>query len=195
VLLQAVAVSVDPEIGGSEAPLADVAAMLLGGAGAALIALAAVFSISGNLTASVLSAPRMLYAMGRQGSLPGWFGRVHRRFHTPANAIGSYAVFAALLALSGGFVWLAVISTLVRLMVYVLVIATLPVLQRRGAGEATPFRLPGGYSIPLLAVLLSAWLMSHAPPESWAGMAAFMALGTLIYGAARRRSRGRAAMD
>ena len=104
-------------------------------------------------------------------------------------------MFAILLALSGGFVWLAVISTLVRLMVYVLCIATLPVLQRRDTSAATPFRLPGGYAIPLLAVLLSAWLMSHAPLQSWLGTAAFMALGAMIYVAARRRGRGQPQPD
>ncbi|MEJ2382940.1 MAG: APC family permease [Xanthomonadales bacterium] len=188
VLLQAVAVSVAPAIGGSDAPLADVAVVLLGGVGAAVVALGAVFSISGNLTASMLSAPRMLYALGRQGSLPAWFGRVHGHFQTPANAIGFYAGFTILLALSGGFVWLAVVSTVVRLMVYVLVVATLPVLQRRSAAEETPFHLPGGYSVPLLAAIISVWLMSFAPLESWIGAGGFMALGALIYGLARRRS-------
>jgi amino acid transporter len=188
VLLQAVSVSVAPGIGGSEAPLADVATVLLGGAGAAVIALGAVFSISGNLTASMLSAPRMLYALGRQGSLPAWFGRVHGRFQTPANAIGFYAGFAILLALSGGFVWLAVVSTVVRLMVYVLSIATLPVLQRRGAGADSAFRLPGGYLLPLLAAGISVWLMSFAPIESWIGAGAFMALGAVIFMLTRRGS-------
>jgi len=189
VLLQAVAVSVAPGIGASDAPLADVATVLLGGAGAAVIALGAVFSISGNLTASMLSAPRMLYALGRQGSLPAWFGRVHDRFQTPANAIGFYAGFTILLALSGGFVWLAVVSTVVRLMVYVLSIATLPVLQRRDAGADTSFRLPGGYLVPLLAAGISVWLMSFAPLESWLGAGAFMALGAVVYGLARRGGR------
>ena len=186
VLLQAVAVSVAPGIGTSDAPLADVATVLLGGAGAAVIAFGAVFSISGNLTASMLSAPRMLFAMGRQGSLPRWFGGVHRRFQTPANAIAFYAGFAILLALSGGFVWLAVVSTVVRLMVYLLSIATLPVLQRRTADTETPFHLPGGYLVPAMAAALSVWLMSFAPLESWLGAGAFMALGAVIYALARR---------
>ena len=186
VLLQAVAVSVAPGIGASDAPLADVAAVLFGGVGAAVIALGAVFSISGNLTASMLSAPRMLFALGRQGSLPGWFGRVHGRFQTPANAIGFYAGFAILLALSGGFVWLAVVSTVVRLLVYVLCIATLPVLQRRSAAVEVPFRLPGGYLVPVLAAVISIWLMTFAPLESWLGTGAFVALGSIVYWLARR---------
>jgi hypothetical protein len=79
----------------------------------------------------MLSAPRMLYAMARIGSLPAWFGAVHPRLRTPANAIGFYAVFSIALALSGGFVWLAAMSTVVRLLVYVMSIATLPCCSAR----------------------------------------------------------------
>lgn len=186
-LIQVVAISVMPEIGGSETPLADVALILMGAAGAAVLTLGAVFSISGNLTASMLSAPRMLYAMAHIGSMPPWFGVVHPRFHTPANAIGFYALFSIALALSGGFVWLAAISTVVRLLVYVMSIATLPVLHRRIGEYEGQFRLPGGLVIPVLALLVSLWLMTHAPLKSWLVTAAFMAAGAVIYAFTRRK--------
>ena len=70
-LIQIVTISVAPDVIGSRTPLADVAMILLGTAGAAILTLGAVFSITGNLTSSMLSAPRMLYAMGQLGSLPG----------------------------------------------------------------------------------------------------------------------------
>jgi amino acid transporter len=130
-LIQVVTISVAPGIEGSKTPLADVAGILMGTMGAAILTMGAVFSISGNCMASMLSAPRMLYAMGHLGSLPAWFGEVHPRFHTPAKSIYFYALFTIVLALSGGFVWLAAMSTVVRLMVYVLCIATLPVLNRK----------------------------------------------------------------
>lgn len=188
VLLQAVAVSVDPGIGASDKPLADVAAVLFGALGAGVVALGAVFSIGGNLTASMLAAPRLLFALGERRSLPPWFGRIHPRFQTPANAIAFYALFTILLALSGGFIWLAVISTVVRLAVYLLCIAALPVLERREGEAGGGFRLPGAYAIPLAAAAVSLWLMSQAPVRSWLGAAAFVALGALIYALARWRA-------
>ncbi len=180
-LIQIVAISVMPNIAESETPLADVALVLMGTAGAAILTLGAVFSISGNLTSSMLSAPRMLYAMGQLGSLPAWFGRIHPRFHTPANAILFYAAFSLVLALSGGFVWLAVMSTIVRLMVYVMCIATLPVLHRKLGEFDGQFRLWGGMAIPLVALVISIWLMTHAKPESWLATGAFMVLGGVLY--------------
>jgi amino acid transporter len=180
-LIQVVTVSVAPEIAGSRTPLADVALILMGAAGAGFLTLGAVFSITGNLTASVLSAPRMLYAMGQQGSLPAWFGRVHPRFHTPANAILLYGGFSLLLALSGGFVFLAAMSTVVRLMVYFMCISTLPILQRKLGEYEGQFQLWGGMAIPLLALFVSIWLMTHARAESWLYTGAFMVLGGVLY--------------
>ena len=180
-LIQVVTVSVAPEISGSKTPLADVAMILMGTFGATILTLGAVFSISGNLTSAMLSAPRMVYAMSHLGSLPAWFGVVHPRYHTPANSIIFYGLFAILLALSGGFVWLAAMSTVVRMLVYVMCIGTLPVLHRKLGEYEGQFRLPGGMAIPALALLLSLWLMSHAAIESWLATGGFMMVGSLLY--------------
>lgn len=189
-LIQVVTVSVAPEVAASKTPLADVALVLMGSAGAAVLTLSAVFSIGGNLMASMLSAPRMLYAMAHIGSMPAWFGAVHPRFHTPANAILVYAAFSIALALSEGFVWLAAMSTVVRLLVYVMCIATLPVLHRKIGEYEGQFRLPGGMAIPALALLVSLWLMSHAPLDSWLVTGGFMVVGAVIYAFTRRTGAG-----
>jgi amino acid transporter len=190
-LIQVVTVSVAPEVAGSKTPLADVAMVLMGLGGAILLTLGAVFSITGNLTSSALSAPRMLYAMGRLGGLPDWFGRVHSKYHTPANSIAFYAVFTLILALSGGFVWLAAMSTVVRLMVYVMCIATLPALHRKLGEYEGQFRLWGGMTIPVLALLISLWLMTHASLKSWLVTGVFLAAGSVLYLLTRNRRAGR----
>ena len=123
------------------------------------------------------------------GSLPEWFGAVHPRFHTPANSIMFYGLFAALLAMSGGFVWLAAMSTVVRMLVYVTCIGTLPVLHRKLGEYEGQFRLPGGMAIPALALVLSLWLISHAPLQSWLATGGFMVLGGLLYFVTRRQTR------
>ena len=187
-LIQVVTISVAPDIAGSKTPLADVALILMGTAGAAILTLGAVFSISGNLTSSMLSAPRMLYAMSRLGSLPAWFGIIHPRYQTPANAIAFYALFSIALALSGGFVFLAVMSTVVRLIVYVMCIATLPVLHRKLGEFEGQFRLFGGMAVPVLALVLSLWLMTHASMKSWLATGVFMLLGSVMYLITRRRA-------
>ena len=187
-LIQVVTISVLPGAGGSKTPLADVAGILMGTMGAAILTMGAVFSISGNNLSSMLTAPRVLYAMGHLGSLPAWFGDVHPRFHTPANSIYFYALFAIVLALSGGFVWLAAMSTVVRLMVYVLCIATLPVLNRKLGEYEGQFRLHGGMVIPVVALVVSIWLTTHASMKSWVVTGVFMLLGSVLYLATKRRN-------
>jgi amino acid transporter len=128
----------------------------------------------------------MVYALGRDGSLPAWFGAIHVRYRTPANAIMIYGFFSAALALSGSFIWLAVMSTAVRLLVYVMCIASLPRLHKRFGEYKGQFSLPGGFAIPALALVLCLWLMTHASLESWLATGAFMILGSVLYAASRR---------
>ena len=192
-LIQLISVSVLPELASSKTPLADVAKVLMGATGAALLTLGAVFSIGGNCSASMLSAPRMTYALAKMGSLPEWFGKVHPRFRTPLNSILFYAVIGLLLALSGSFIWLAVVSTLARLLSYILGVAALPVLEKRMETTTDQFRLPGGYFIPAIALLLCVWLSTFASATAWLTTAAFFVLGSILYmlsGKARQKENG-----
>jgi APA family basic amino acid/polyamine antiporter len=186
-LIQLVSISVAPEIGSSKTPLADVAMILMGTAGAGMLALGAVFSITGNLSAMMLSAPRMFYAMAHDDrTLPAWFGEIHPRFHTPAHSIIFLGLFALVLALSGSFVRLAAMSTVVRLLVYAGCILSLPSLQKTVAQVEGQFRLPGGFTIPAIALVLSLWLTTHASMESWLVTGAFAVLGSVFYLLTRR---------
>ena len=180
-LIQWISISVLPELAQSKTPLADVAAVLMGSTGAALLTFGAVFSIGGNCSAAMLSAPRMTYALARMGSMPEWFGKVHPRFHTPVNSIVFYSVVALVLSLSGSFVWLAVIATLARLLGYILSVAALPVLERTMEPTEDQFRLPGGYLIPALALILCLWLTTFASMTAWLTTAGFFALGSVLY--------------
>ena len=186
-LVQVVSMAIMPNLASSRTALADAAEILLGPAGAALLTLGAVFSIGGNLSGSILSAPRMTYALARDGSLPAWFATVHPRHLTPNNAILFYGLLSWLLALSGTFIWLAVMSTLVRLLAYMVCVAALPRLARQSEPGDPVFSLPGGMLIPILSLLLCLWLVTHAGPEAWLTAGAFAVLGTGLYLHSRRR--------
>ena len=190
-LIQLISVSVLPELATSKTPLADVAVVLMGTTGAALLTFGAVFSIGGNCSASMLSAPRMTYALSKMGSLPAWFGKIHPVTRTPLNSILFYALIGLVLALSGSFVWLAVVSTLARLLSYILGVAALPVLEKRIEKTEGQFRLRGGYLVPVVALLLCLWLITFASLTTWLTTAAFFTLGSLLYLASTgRRKKG-----
>ncbi|MEE8495710.1 MAG: APC family permease [Xanthomonadales bacterium] len=185
-LIQLVSISVAPGIADSDTPLTDVAMILMGTAGAGLLALGAVFSISGNLSAMMLSAPRLIYAMAQGRTLPAWFGDIHPRYHTPAHSIIFLGLVSLLLALSGSFIWLAAMSTIVRLLVYAGCILSLPGLQKTIEPLEEQFHLPGGFIIPAIALVLSLWLTTQASMESWLVTGAFAVLGGILYAVTRR---------
>ena len=59
----------------------------LWGAGGWLVVLALINSAIAVGLACTNSASRVMYTMGRAGTLPDWLGRIHPAHHTPANAI------------------------------------------------------------------------------------------------------------
>lgn len=186
VLIQIVVISVEPDIAGSKTPLIDVAFILMGPAGAALMAAGAVFSITGNNSSMMFSGPRMVYAMSRQKLLPAWFGVIHKRYGTPANSTFFLGGLALFLALSGSFIWLAAMSTVVRLLVYAACIVALPRLHTALAPDAKPFELPGGNAIPFAALILCIWLTTFASGQSWLTTGIFALIGAGLYVMTRR---------
>lgn len=182
-LIVLVFVAVIPADAYASATLVDVGRSLAGPIGALAITLTAVFSIGGNLAGSMLAAPRLIFSMAENRMLPAWFARVHPTFLTPDRSILTMGVLALLLGLTGSFVVLAVASSVVRLMGYIICIAALPSI-RRNADEETrehAYRLPGGYTIPLIGLLTSAWLMLQSKQESWIVVGILLAIGAVLY--------------
>jgi amino acid transporter len=167
---------------GEKAPLLALGSALLGPAGALLILLAAVTSLLGNLHGNLAATPRVTYALARRDELPALLGAVHPRFASPHGSILFMALFAGLLALSGGFVWLAVVSVLARLVVYAVTIAA----WLKPAGRSGGDKLLG-----LLAILLCALVASQASLASWATLALLAVAGALLFLVAGRASKRR----
>jgi amino acid transporter len=187
VLVQSVAASVLPDLASSKRPLADAAGAIFGTVGILAITVAAAVSILGNTAASMLTAPRMTYAMARYGTLPSPLAAVHERFLTPHVSILLYGVLSLSLALSGTFAWLAGMSSLARIIGYGLCIATLPRLKARFGDRPGALRLPGGMVIPILAFLVCIWLVMQTKLDAVLVTAGFVAAGTLMYALSQRR--------
>ncbi len=184
--IQIVSVALTPDLAGSTRPLADAAAVFMGAAGVAMVSFAAMASILGNYASSVLAAPRMTYALAREGSLPPAFGAVHATWKTPHVSILAFLVLGVSLGVSGTFTQLAVLSALTRLIGYTTSLAALPRLKARFGHEAQAMRLPGGFLVPALGLAICTWLMLQVKFEAVWKTAALMALGTLLYVIARR---------
>jgi amino acid transporter len=149
VLVQWVVIGVLGNGAATDRPLAEVARLTMGNRGAALVAIGALVSVYGYLSAKLLSMPRMTFALAEGGDLPGPFAWVSRRFHAPWLSILIYGVTVWGLALFGNFAWNVTLSAVARLLYYAVVCAALIALRRSRPG-ATRFQVPGG---PVLAVI------------------------------------------
>jgi basic amino acid/polyamine antiporter, APA family len=140
-------------------PLAAAAGVALGPSARTLMIAAAVVSMFGYLTANMLSEPRGLFAMSRDGFLPVALTTVHPGFRTPNVAIVAYGVMVAVIALLGSFEWLTRFSNLAALSLYFLcAVSTLRLRRRNVRSDGEPFVIPGGPVVPVLACIAVVWL-------------------------------------
>jgi amino acid transporter len=168
------------------APLAAAAQVLAGPWGAVAIAAIAMASITGNSFGSFLSTPRITFAMAEEGSLPRWFGSVHRRFATPANSILALGLFATVLAMSSAFIWLAIIASLTRMLVYLVCTAALLRVRAKAPKQPRPFgALLLRAVTPVVAAAFCVFAITQAEEDAWLFLGAFAAAGAVIYALSR----------
>jgi basic amino acid/polyamine antiporter, APA family len=187
-LIQWVVVGVLPNAAHSQRPLADVARLAVGPIGAALVAIGALISFYGYLSAKILAMPRVPFALAEQGDLPKAFAAVHRRFHTPYVSILVFAALVWGLALIGDFKWNVTLSAVARLLYYGVSCAALPVLRRKQPeGANAMFHLPAGNFFAVLGMLLCVILVTRVDFGQSLILVATIALALVNWGAVARR--------
>jgi APA family basic amino acid/polyamine antiporter len=159
-LIQWIVIGVLPDPSHSQRPLADVARIILGDRGAALIAIGALFSIYGYLSGNMLATPRITFALAERGDFPSLFARVHRRFRTPYFSILVFALLVWLLAWFGTFAGNATLSAGSRLFYYGVVCAAVPALRSKLKVPAI-FQVPAGTLLAILGVLICIGLLTQ----------------------------------
>jgi len=185
VLVQIVVVRVLPDPAQTDRPLAMAAQVFLGPAGAASIAVGALLSLFGYLSANMVHAPRTTFALAEQGDLPPVFAAVHNRFRTPYVSILVFAVSLWALATLGNFRWNVVLSSAARLITYGLVCASLLALRRKQPGAAA-YRVPLGPIFPVTGVALMLVLLTRITREELAWILATAVVAFLHWLATRR---------
>ena len=189
-LTQIVAQGVLVNVADHATPIADAAAVFLGAAGGLLIGAGSVISMSGNNAGQVLSGSRMLFALAEQGQLPRFLARIHSVYRTPAHAIVVTSAVALVLALSGSFAQIAVVSALARLLMYAgSAAATLRLRSPRFAAVVKPagFTAPFGPVMPVVAMCVCVVLAAGATGDQFLGGIAALVVGAVLYAVATNR--------
>ena len=185
--------SVD-EMSRSRLVAADVAQRLIGTRGAAFVATTVMLSTFGALAGSLMTSPRIFFAMADDGMLLRGVASVHPRFQTPWVAIALAAGLGTAFVLLRTFEQLADTFVTAILPFYALGVGAIFTLRRR-AGYAPSFRTPGYPVVPALFILAVVYLLANAildPSSRWPTLAVAggILLGIPVYFAtAGRRSR------
>jgi amino acid transporter len=182
---------------GDPTPLANAAGRVFGPWGVTLLSVGFMISAFGYLSGMTLAVPRALYAFARDGILPRQLASVHPRFHTPWVAIVVQSALAWLLAVTSGFEGLAIVANVSAALVYLGCAAAAWRLRRMGVQQTdgTPFRIPGGAIVPLLAVAALLFLLSSVTLKEWGVLVAVVVAATLLYAVSTRRGSGVPALE
>jgi len=147
-----------------------------------IVKIGAIAGLSSVILVMMLGQPRIFYTMSKDGLLPPIFSQVHPRFQTPWLATiltGSVAMLVAGLFPIGLLGELVSIGTLLA---FAIVCVGVFVLRFTDPGISRPFRTPAFWLVCPLGAFFCVWLMSGLPPDTWARLILWMAIGIVIYG-------------
>src|SRR5262249_7582845 len=154
---------------------------VLGGAGVALVSVTVVVSTFGTLNGTLLTTPRIFFAMAADGMFFRRLAAVHPRFQTPYVAIGLNAALGVAFVLLRTFEQLTDAFVVAIVPFYALGVAAVFPLRRR-AGYDPPFRVPGYPVTPVLFLAATVYLLANAvaaPASRWATLGV---LGAIVAG-------------
>jgi len=157
--------------------------VLFGRAGGLIFSLVVVISVLGSITAIVLSAPRVYFAMARDGLFIPSVATLHKRYETPARAIALQALLASVLVVAGNFREIMTYFMFVVVLFVALSVAAL-FKFRRDDSNGVRFLTPGYPLTPIVFLVMMAMtlflLAADKPTPAFRGVLV-VALGFPVY--------------
>ena len=126
-----------------------------------LVAVAILISMFSAANAVVLNAPRVYYAMAKDGLFFSSLSRVHPRFRTPALAVCAAGLWSMVLAASGTYEQLLTYVVFIGWIFYALAAASVFVYRKRSPDAARPYRVPGYPFTPIIFIVAAMALVAN----------------------------------
>jgi amino acid transporter len=168
--------------GFKEAPLAEVAKHILGPIGVTLILVGSAISMFGFLSGDILNMPRVIYSAARDKVIrPFSLGKIHKKHATPYLAIILYSAMGCFFAITGEFKQLAILSSASVLLIYLGVALAFIKLRLDKKDETGSFKVWGGYTVPVVSILIILWVLSKLTTNEIVGIVSFAGILTAIY--------------
>ena len=169
------------EIRHSKLVAADVAQRVIGAGGVAFVATVVMISTFGTLNGTMITGPRVLFAMAGDGLLFEGLARIHPRYRTPSTAIAVVTIIGVLFVLLGTFEQLADAFVTAIVPFYALAVASVFVFRKR-IGYDPPFRVPLYPVVPALFIISTILLLGNAVIDPSSRVATLGVLGGILVG-------------
>ena len=169
-----------PQIATSTRIAADAMKAAVGGVGATIIAFVILFSITGAANGNVLTAPRVFWAMAKDGLFFHRFAAVHPRFITPNVSILATGAWAAVLSLTGTFEQLAAYVIFGQWIFFGLTVGAVIVLRRTQPNLPRPYRTWGYPVTPIVFIAAALYISVNSLIQQ--PLNAFAGLGIILLG-------------
>jgi len=147
-----------------------------------LVAFGAMTGITSVLLVMMLSQPRVMLALARDGLVPkGFFGDIHPKFRTPWKSTILTGLFVATMAGLIPLSILAEMTSIGTLFAFVIVCGAVLVMRRTNPNAERPFRAPFVPLVPILGILTCLLLMFSLPAANWWRLIVWLLIGLAIY--------------
>ena len=148
---------------------------------AAIVSFGAIFATTSVLVVFQLGQPRIFFSMARDGLLPPWAAKVHKKYRTPHVTTIITGVAVASFASIANINEVVELTNIGTLFAFVLVSLGIIVLRRTDPDRPRPFRTPLVPWVPLAAIVCCTYLMIELPWVTWIRFAVWLAIGLLFY--------------
>jgi len=148
---------------------------------AGLVSAGAVAGITSVLLVMLMSQPRIFFSMSRDHLLPAGVSKVHPRFGTPYITT---IITGLVVALFAGLLRIDVVGEMTSigtLFAFVVVCLAVMILRIKRPDAHRPFKVSGGFVVPILGTLSCVYLMASLPVITWVRFLVWLDLGMLIY--------------
>jgi amino acid transporter len=169
------------EIRHSKLVAADVAQKLIGPPGVVFVSMTVMLSTCGTLNGTLLTAPRIFFAMADDGLFFRKVATVHPKYNTPYVSILLTTGLGIIFVLARTFEQLA--DTFVTAIVpfYALAVASIFVLRKR-ANYDPPFRTPLYPIVPAMFILATFFLLGNAIIDRSSRWPTLAVMGIILLG-------------
>ncbi len=146
-----------------------------------IVSLGSVVAHTAVLLVFQMGQPRIFFSMSRDGLLPSYFARVHKKFKTPHVTTIWTGVFVAVLSAFCNIDEMANLCNVGTLFAFVLVCLGVIILRVKDPDRHRPFRAPGGFVTPVLGIAFCLFLMQGLDKVTWVRFFGWLAIGLVIY--------------